>query len=109
MVTLRLPFVVLDRDRHGNVRYYFRRKGFRKIRLRGVLGSKEFMDAYNDALTNHAGTIRREHKDPNSFEFLCNLYFKSATFGNLSASTQSWRYRELQQICKQHGTKPFAR
>src|SRR5208282_2849198 len=51
MVTLRLRFVVSDRDRHGNVRYYFRRKGEKKVRLHGIPGSKEFMDAYDRALS----------------------------------------------------------
>jgi integrase/recombinase XerD len=43
MVTLRLRFVVSDRDRHGNVRYYFRRKGEKKVRLHGIPGSTEFI------------------------------------------------------------------
>ena len=109
MVELSLRYVVMDVDRHGNTRYYFRKKGFPKVRLRGIPGSREFMDAYNDALTNHVGTIRIAPKDPNSFEFLCNSYFRSPTFRGLSSSTQSWRHRELQQISNQHGTKPFAR
>ena len=40
MVTLRLRFVVSDRDRHGNVRYYFRRKGEKKVRLHGFPGQR---------------------------------------------------------------------
>jgi integrase/recombinase XerD len=51
MVTLRLRFVVSDKDRHGNVRYYFRRRGENKIRLHGLPGSKEFIDAYQKALS----------------------------------------------------------
>jgi len=54
MVTLHLRFVVSDRDRHGNVRYYFRRKGQKKVRLHGIPGSKEFMDAYALALASGA-------------------------------------------------------
>jgi integrase/recombinase XerD len=41
MVTLRLRFVVSDKDRHGNIRYYFRRKGEKKVRLDGTPGSTE--------------------------------------------------------------------
>jgi len=52
MVTLRLRFAVSDTDRHGTVRYYFRRKGETKVHLRGAPGSKEFMDAYALALSS---------------------------------------------------------
>lgn len=50
MVSLRLKYVVEDVDRHGNVRIYFRRSGFPKIRLRGLPGSDEFQAAYSAAL-----------------------------------------------------------
>jgi hypothetical protein len=39
------PYLCKDRDRHGNVRYYFRRNG-RKIRIRACSGSLEFQEAY---------------------------------------------------------------
>lgn len=44
----RLKYVVEDTDRHGNVRLYFRRGG-RKIRLRGPVGSPEFLTDYRRA------------------------------------------------------------
>ena len=50
MVSLRLKYVVEDVDRHGNVRIYFRRLGFPKIRLHGLPGSEEFQSAYASAL-----------------------------------------------------------
>ena len=47
---IQLKYVAEDIDRHGNVRRYFRREGQRKIRLPGLPGSAEFMDAYRAAL-----------------------------------------------------------
>ena len=47
---IELKYYVEDVDRHGNIRRYFRRKGQRKIRLPGLPGSVEFMDAYRSAL-----------------------------------------------------------
>src|SRR6476469_8408084 len=44
-----LPYVHAYRDRHGHRRYYFRRKGFKKVALPGTPGSVEFMAAYTDA------------------------------------------------------------
>ena len=52
MVRIKLKYVVEDQDRHGNIRHYFRRKGQPKIRLRGIPGSDEFMEAYRAALAN---------------------------------------------------------
>jgi integrase/recombinase XerD len=110
MVTLRLRFVVSDRDRHGNVRYYFRRKGEQKVCLHGIPGSKEFMDAYALALasvTSRPVTGNLELRS--SFGFLCKEYFRSQTFKMLNVSTRLWRRRVLEEICEDHGDKPFAK
>jgi len=56
LTKIRLAFVVEDVDRHGNVRRYFRRKGQPKIRLRGLPGSTEFMNAYQVALSGEGRT-----------------------------------------------------
>jgi integrase/recombinase XerD len=110
MVTLRLRFVVSDRDRHGNVRYYFRRKGEKKVRLNGIPGSKEFMDAYSLALASVTPYPTTGNFDVrSSFGFLCKEYFRSQTFKALNVSTRLWRRRVLEEICKDHGEKPYAK
>jgi integrase/recombinase XerD len=109
-VTLRLRFVVSDRDRHGNVRYYFRRRGEKKVRLHGIPGSKEFMEAYSLALasvTSRPATGNIELRS--SFGFLCKEYFRSQTFKALNVSTRLWRRRVLEEICERHGEKPYAK
>ena len=55
MAFVRFRYITTDRDRHGNLRYYFRRPGKAKIRLRGLPGSEEFMAAYKAALTERRG------------------------------------------------------
>ena len=50
-----LPFVHSVRDRHGRTRHYFRRLGFKSVRLPGLPGSAEFNRAYEAA---HAGGPR---------------------------------------------------
>jgi integrase/recombinase XerD len=110
MVTLHLRFVVSDRDRHWNVRYYFRRKGEKKVRLHGIPGSKEFMDAYALALSSVSSkpaTPTFEAKS--SFGFLCKEFFQSQTFKALNFSTRSWRRRVLEEICEKYGQKPHAK
>lgn len=54
MTLIRFRYITTDRDRHGNLRYYFRRPGKSKIRLRGLPGLEEFMTAYKTALSGNA-------------------------------------------------------
>src|ERR1700731_3231517 len=83
MVSLRLKYVVEDVDRHGNVRVYFRRPGFAKIRLNGLPGSEEFQAAYARALAIIA--------ERGSMTWLCQGYYKSADFRRLDPRTQRVR------------------
>jgi hypothetical protein len=50
VVSVRLKFLCTDRDRHGNRRFYVRRPGQPKVRIRGEPGSQEFMALYLAAL-----------------------------------------------------------
>ena len=43
---VKLRYVHRDRDRHGNVRVYFWRKGQRKIRITAEAGTPEFHEVY---------------------------------------------------------------
>ncbi len=108
MVTLRLRFVVADRDRHGNVRYYFRRKGEKKVRLHGIPGSKEFMDVYQKALSGlEKSTSAGRPAKPGCFGHVCTLYYSNAVFGKLNVKTQIWRRRVLDEICRQCADFPI--
>jgi hypothetical protein len=50
MTRIRLEYVHEYQDRHGKLRRYFRRPGFKRIALPGAPGSDEFMTAYQLAL-----------------------------------------------------------
>lgn len=109
----RLKYIVEDKDRHGNVRLYYRRHG-RKIRLRGPAGSPEFLADYREAA---AGLSERKDKSPGvgnviprSVRWLCVQYFKSAMFKELDPRTQKVRRTVLERFCKHKndGDKPFA-
>lgn len=75
-----LPYLVEDIDRHGNVRIYFKRRGFRKVRMRDKPRSPEFIDQYNElkSLTDKGFPIGNvEHKNPikrGTWEHLCQEY-----------------------------------
>jgi hypothetical protein len=113
MIDFRLKYVVEDVDRHGNVRVYFRRVGFAKIRLRGLPGSEQFQSAYAAALAQTevgAAPRRLNEADPKSMSWLCRNYYQSAEFRRLEARTQRVRRLILDSLCKSGGGPlPFNR
>jgi integrase len=114
MVRVRLRYVVEDVDRHGNARLYFRRKGQPKIRLPGLPGSQEFMEAYRGALagallTRRMTAPRVERAAQGSLRWLCVAYYSSAEFQRLDPRTRRVRRSLLDRLCEKHGEKPAAR
>ena len=89
MAYLKLQYVTKDRDRHGNLRFYFRRPGKPKIRLHGLPGSDEFMIAYRAAL-GESGLVGPQAEK--SFEWLCKRYYESGAVqspGGVHAAAQA--------------------
>lgn len=98
---LDLPYVVADRDRHGNVRHYYRRKGKSKIRLRGEPGSDMFLDQYR--LANEGQGPSRKvlaGAATGTLRWLCSEYYKSAAYRSLGERTQRIRRLVLDSICQ---------
>lgn len=122
MAQIRLKYVTQDTDRHGNLRFYFRKRGMKnKIRLPGFPGSSEFMAAYNAALNGETpqpaapkNIIKATPKT--SFKWLCLQYMASHAFkNNLDTKTQYNYQRMLTKICDEPiadgicvGDAPFA-
>jgi integrase/recombinase XerD len=111
MVRIKLKYVVEDQDRHGNIRRYFRRKGQRKIRLPGLPGSDEFMEAYRAALATTGKTQqeRNMRTAAGSFGYVCLNYYASPTFKALDPSTRHQRSYFLDSICEMYGDKAISR
>lgn len=111
LTKIRLAFVVEDVDRHGNVRRYFRRKGQPKIRLRGLPGSTEFMNAYQVALSGEGlpykkTSQRKKQSSVGTLNWLCEAYFACAEFKRLDRRTKRVRRNLLDNLCREHGEKP---
>lgn len=90
-----LRYVTEDVDRHGNVRFYLRPPGARKIRLHGTPGTPEFARLYQDAL---AGRIdppkaRSTPAKPGTLYALATAYKGSPEFRHLAQSTRDMRRR----------------
>jgi integrase/recombinase XerD len=80
-VKLRLKYLVEDVDRHGNVRAYVRIPGRRKVRIRGVPWSDEFMAQYQEAIAGRGEAPRQARAaQRGSFRYLCQRYYASGTF-----------------------------
>ena len=102
-----------DIDRHGNRRWYVRRKGWPKIRIRAEYGTEEFWEQYRQALAgelnpSEAGKSSPQQLKAGSFRRLCVKYYKSPKFKNLEVDTQRVRRRILDRICEVDGDKPYA-
>jgi enterobacteria phage integrase len=90
MTRIRLRHVDRFTDRHGHVRYYFRRGKGGRIALPGWPGSSEFMDAYQAAMGGEriATPTPRLRGDPGTFDRLVQDYFSCSDYARLSASSQ---------------------
>ncbi len=96
MTLVKFQYVTKDRDRHGNVRFYFRRPGKAKVRLPGLPGSEEFLAAYKAALSEHDPSKAKAEK---SFEWLCERYYKSVYFEFLEKDTKRRKRSILNEVC----------
>lgn len=104
MTKLRLKYVNEYIDRHGKVRRYFRRPGSRAVNLPGMPGSAEFMAAYQTALAEIAPPPpSSKHVVAGSLADVAAGYFRSASFANLSPSTQRTYRTALKPILAAHG------
>ena len=89
---INLPYVVADRDRHGNVRLYYWRKGRPKIRLRADPGSAAFMAEVEAAKAASDSAAPKSAQDiaPASLRALCLDYFAStACCSRISAARRT--------------------
>ncbi len=108
MTKIRLQFIHEFRDRHGKVRRYFRRPGFKRIALPGLPGSDDFMEAYRLALAGQVPqrAVGAGRTIPGSVGALAVSYFSSAGFQSLSPSTQTTYRGIIDRFRVEHGTKP---
>jgi integrase len=96
------------KDRHGRVRRYFRRPGFKRVALPGASGSPEFLEAYNAALAGHQiRQIGAERCIPGTLSAAIAAYYQHASFLALSPETRKMRRAILERLRSRHGDKRF--
>jgi integrase len=110
MTRIRLEYVREYQDRHGKLRRYFRRKGYKQIPLPGLPGSEEFMAAYQAALAciTVLGEIGANRTRPGTVNAAIVGYYQSLAFRELALGTQRGRRTILEQFRQAHGDKRVA-
>jgi integrase len=111
MTKIRLQYINSYRDRHGKMRWYFRRAGFKKVALPGAVGSAEFMAAYQSALASASPMmteIGASRTKPGTVAAAVVAYYNSREFRGLAAETQRGRRSILERLRKEYGDGPIA-
>ena len=105
MKPVSLPYLNSYPDRHGKVRWYYRRGRYRKI-LPGEPGSPEFMLAYQRCLGSPTPAPESAKPVRGTIEALVQEFYKSGEYEQLKPSTRrEYRYR-LEWLRTTHGHKP---
>jgi integrase len=115
MIKTRLKYCVYDPDPNGNDRYYVRKPGHSKIRIKETFQdadgrvTPEFMKAYFAALEALDGK-RQPPKTPRekTFYWLVDKYYRSNKFKGFDPLTQADKRSVLDRFCQTAGSLPFA-
>ena len=105
------PYVTADQDRHGKVRYRFRRKGFKSAYINHPLGTPEFDAEYNRLVSGQGAAsveIGVDRTKPRSISELIARYYQSAEFEGLAPSSQKTYRGILERFRAVHGDKLVA-
>ncbi len=94
--------------KHGVTYFYFRRPGFRRMRLPGLFGSTEFMEAYQAALADTPKEIGASVTVPGTVNAAIVAFYKSNGFTKNKPITQQTDRNIFEAFRRQHGDKRVA-
>ena len=102
MTTVKLKYVDGFKDRHGRLRFYFRKGKGARVALPGRPGSPEFMVAYQSALSGVPLKKNEERKrgELGTFDRLVQDYFSSPDFLRMTAGTQRNYRRVIERLLR---------
>lgn len=114
MAEVELPYLLVDSDRHGTRRAYFRRRGVPRIRLRAAIGSPEFFAEYTAARDASEALLERRNQAPEpdaprvgarpvpgTFKALAAGYLGSHEFRQMAAGSQTARRRVIESMWRE--------
>ncbi|WP_245409718.1 tyrosine-type recombinase/integrase [Pararhizobium haloflavum] len=97
-------YIIREKDRHGNVRLYYRKKPGPRVRLREKPGTaafaRELLAAQTAEMKPGAGRPQREKAEKGSLRDLIVAYMKSPEYGQLDDRTQRVRRQILDRLCE---------
>jgi integrase len=102
MAKVDLPYVQTFKDRHGQRRYYYRRKGYERVALPPP-ESPDFWQSYDKA-SKIKREIGRERTLPKTVDAAVLLYYRSAEFGDLQPQTKASYRNTLDRFRNKYGT-----
>lgn len=112
MAKIEIAYVKAYKDRHGRMRYYYRRSGLPSVALPGEPGTAEFMAAYAEADARaprtkaEAATVAaRARLQPRSINALIIEYYRTPEFRELADSTKRAYRGQLDRFRARHGDK----
>jgi integrase len=109
-----LKYLVSDPDANGNERYYVRRPGRKKIRIRETFKdahgniTPEFLKAYFAALENLDRPTPPKTPREQTFYWLVDQYYRSSEFRAFDPQTQADKRNVLNRFCETAGQLPYA-
>ncbi|WP_426036439.1 tyrosine-type recombinase/integrase [Brevundimonas sp. DC300-4] len=112
MARIEIAYVKAYKDRHGRMRYYYRRKGLTSLALPGAPGTAEFMAAYAEADARAPRSTADQVKaaaaarvQPRSINALIIEYYRTPEFIQLADSTRRAYRGQLDRFRARHGDK----
>ena len=104
----RLPYVLIERTRHGRMVWYFRRGKGKRTRLKGVYGSDEFMASYNACLSGETPVYDRRRAQNGTMEWLIKQWQQSSDWSTKAEATRRQRENILLHAIQTSGQGDFA-
>lgn len=95
-------------DRHGKVRWYYRRPGYPRAPLPGLPWSPDFMAAYELAAQGEKAEIGKAKSKPGTIGALVASYYRTSDFTNLSDVTKRTYRNILERFRAEHADKRVA-
>ena len=101
------PYVHEITDRHGHRRAYFRKSGYASVSLPLPIGSRAFVEAYQNALEAGPQPIVGNAKS-GTIAALVGLYYSSQLWKELSPQSQRTYRHILDRFVAEHGHRRVA-
>lgn len=102
----RPPYLLREETRHGTVTWYVRKGVGPRIRIRGVYGTPDFMEAYTAAVAG-APVPTSKRSASGSLEWLIARYRETGGWLALAAATRRQRENIFKHVIEKSGREPF--